>query len=120
MERFFRHQLEFSKTTVVSLLVLRLNYVVFAFVTMTHRALTIPSNIRGYQSVRGLLDRIKSEEHLQSSNGSKKTKTNKNDKRKGAIIQSTCQKNIEDGHSIKRVWSSASREPSDTLPGSQP
>ena len=33
--------------------------------------------------------------------------------------QSTCQKNIEEGHSIEKAWYSASREPSDTLPGSQ-
>ena len=34
--------------------------------------------------------------------------------------QRTCQKKIEEGHSIERVWYSASREPFDTLPGSQP
>ena len=32
----------------------------------------------------------------------------------------TCQKKIEEGHSIKRVWYNASRESSDTLPGLQP
>ena len=32
----------------------------------------------------------------------------------------TCQKKIDEGNSIERVWHSASREPSDTLPGSQP
>ena len=72
--------------------------------------------------VRGLLDRKKSEEHLQSSNESKKhnRKQNKNDKKKETIIKYTCQKNIEEeGHSIERAWYSASREPSDTLPGSQ-
>ena len=31
-----------------------------------------------------------------------------------------CQKKIEEGHSIERVWYNASREPSGTLPGSQP
>ena len=72
--------------------------------------------------VRGLLDRKRSEEHLPSSNESKrKTQTKKNDKEKGTrIAKYTCQKNIDDGHSIERVWHSASREPSDTLPGSQP
>ena len=32
----------------------------------------------------------------------------------------TFQKKIDEGHSIERVWHSASRELSDTLPGSQP
>ena len=44
---------------------------------------------------------------------------NKNDKKKGTITKYTCQKKIEE-HSIERVWYSASREPTDTLPGSQP
>ena len=59
---------------------------------------------------------------VQSSHESKrKTQTNKNDKEKGTrITKYTCQKKIDDGHSIERVWHSASREPSDTLPGSQP
>ena len=72
--------------------------------------------------VRGLLDRKRSEEHLPSSNQSKrKTQTNKNDNEKGTrIAKYTCQKKIDDGHSMERVWHSASREPSDTLPGSQP
>ena len=72
--------------------------------------------------VRGLLDRKRSEEHLPSSNESKIiTQTNKNDKEKGTrTAKYTCQKKIDDGHSIERVWNSASREPSDTLPGSQP
>ena len=44
-----------------------------------------------------------------------------NDKEKGTrIAKYTCQKKIDGGHSIERVWHSASREPSDTLPGSQP
>ena len=72
--------------------------------------------------VRGLLDRKRSEEHLPSSNESKrKTRTHKNDKEKGTgITKYTGQKKIDEGHSIERVWYSASREPSDTLPGSQP
>ena len=50
-----------------------------------------------------------------------KTQTNKNDKEKGTRIATyTCQKKINDGHSTERVWHSASREPSHTLPGSQP
>ena len=64
--------------------------VAVVFFTLTDRASTIPSNIRGCKSlvVRGLLDRKKSEEHLQSSNESMmKTKQNKkqskDDKKKG-------------------------------------
>ena len=52
----------------------------------------------------------------------KKTRTNKNDKKKKGtrITEYTCQDKIDEGHSIERVWYSASREPSDTLPRSQP
>ena len=50
-----------------------------------------------------------------------KHKHTKNDKEKGTgITKYTGQKKIDKGHSIERVWHSASREPSDTLPGSQP
>ena len=72
--------------------------------------------------VRGLLDRKRSDEHLPSSNESKiKTQTHKNDKEKGTgITKYTGQKKIDEEHSIARVCHSASREPSDTLPGSQP
>ena len=49
--------------------------------------------------VRGLLDRKRSEEHLQSSNESI---TKHKNKKKGTITQSTCQKKIEEGHSIER------------------
>ena len=52
--------------------------------------------------LRGLLDKKKSEEHLQSSNERRKIKQNKNDENKGTITQSTYQKNIE-GDSIERV-----------------
>ena len=62
-----------------------------------------PAILRSCQSdtVRGLLDRKRSKEHLQSSNESMTTrlKQNKNDKKKGRITQSTCQKKIEEGHS---------------------
>ena len=69
-----------------------------------------------------LLDRKRSEEHLPSSNRSERKNANKqNDKEKGTrITKYTCQKMIDEGHSIERVWHSDSREPSDTLPGSQP
>ena len=54
-----------------------IQYVV-VFFTLTDRASTIPSNIRGSNPVRGLLDRERSEEHLPSSNESKrKTLTHK-------------------------------------------
>ena len=66
-------------------------YVVVVFFTLTDRASTIPSNTRGCQSgtVRGLLDRKRSEEYLQSSNESikkqiKQIKKGKNDKKGNA------------------------------------
>ena len=50
-----------------------------------------------------------------------KHKHTKNDKEKGTgITKYTGPRKIGEGHSIERVWHSASREPSDTLPGSQP
>ena len=50
-----------------------------------------------------------------------KHKHTKNDKEKGTgITKYTGQRKIDEGHSIERVWHSASHEPSDTLPGSQP
>ena len=86
---------------------------------LNHTVLYVVAN-----PVRGLLDRKISEKHLliPSFNESKiKTQTNKNDKEKGTRISKyICQKKIADGHSTERVWHSASREPSDTLPGSQP
>ena len=48
------------------------------------------------------------------------TKQNRNDKKKGTTTKYTCQKKIEEGHSIERVLYNTSREPSDTLPESQP
>ena len=99
-------------------------FFVVVFFTLTDRASTIPSNMVA-NPVRGLLDRKISEEHLPSSNESKrnpeKHKHTKNDEEKGTgITKYTDQKKIDEGHSIERVWHSASREPSDTLPGSQP
>ena len=50
-----------------------------------------------------------------------KHKHTENDKEKGTgITKYTGQRKIDDGHSIERVCHSASREPSDTLPSSQP
>ena len=82
---------------------------VAVFFTLTDRVSTIPSNIRGCQS-GGLLDRKRSEKHLQSSNESTPTKQKRQNK--GTITQSTCQKKIEEGRSIERGWYSTSREPS--------
>ena len=82
---------------------------VCVFLTFTDRASTLPSNIRSWQSGSTWstgLDRKRSEEHLQSSNESMATETkhNINDKKKG-ITQSTlsCQKKVQEGHSIERV-----------------
>ena len=102
--------------------VLSIYVVVVVFFTLTDRASTIiPSNTRGCQPVRGLLDRKRSEEHLPSSNESKRKTHTKNDKEKGTgVTKYTGQKKINEGHSIEGVWHSASREPSNTLPGSQP
>ena len=93
--------------------------VVVAVFTLTDRASTIPSNIRGCQSrtcVPGLLDRKRSQEHLQREQKNT-TKSKIKRQKKGAITKCICQKNIEERPSIGRVWYSASREPSDTLPG---
>ena len=56
--------------------------------------------------------------HLRREHGNK-TRQTKN-KKKGTITQSTCRKKIGEGHLIERVWFTASREPSDNLPRSQP
>ena len=97
--------------------------VVVVFFTLTDRASTIPSNIRGCQSgtwsagqkeIRGTSTKLQWEQK-------KNINTQKNDKEKGTgITKYTGQRKIDEGHSIERVWHSASREPSDTLPGSQP
>ena len=74
--------------------------------------------------VRGLLDRKRSEEHLPSSNESKrKTQTNKKRRRKRNKNNSKMhmpEKDKRRAFDRESVWHSASREPSDTLPGSQP
>ena len=91
---------------------------VCVFFKLTDRASAIPSNIRGYQSGTRSAgkEKIRVTSTTLQREHENKNKT-KNDKNKGTI---TCQKNIEEGHSIERVWYSASRVPSDTLPGSQP
>ena len=70
--------------------------VVVVFFTLANRAL-YPVMYVVANSVRGLLDRTRSEEHLQSYNESVKTKQNKT-QNKETVTQSTCQKKIEEGH----------------------
>ena len=95
--------------------------VVVVFFTLTDRASTIPSNTRGCQSGTRSAGQKRSEEHLPSSNESKEKHKHTNDKEKGTgITKYTGQRKIIERHSIERVWHSAGREPSDTLPGSQP
>ena len=97
--------------------------VVVVFFTLTDRASTIPSNTRGCQSGTWSAGQKKkrSEEHLPSSNESKEKHKHTNDKEIGTgITEYTGQRKINERHSIERVWHSAGREPSDTLPGSQP
>ena len=89
--------------------------VVVVFFTLTDRASTLPSNItRGCQSgttwsagqktTRGTFTKKLQREQ--------KKNTNKNNKEKRTrITKYTCQKKIDEGHSIERIWHSASREP---------
>ena len=91
------------------------------FTLLTDRASTIVVIHVVANPVRGLLDRKRSEEHLPSSNESKEKHKHTDDKEKGTgITKYTGQRKINERHSIERVWHSAGREPSDTLPGSQP
>ena len=89
------------------------------FFALTDRASTIYKYVVA-NPVRGLLDRKRSEGHLRSSNESIKTIQKRQNERNN-ITQSTGQNRVvEEGHSTERVWHSASREPSDTLPELQP
>ena len=87
-----------SKQTNCVYLLLSTWYVVF--LTLTDGPQPYPVIHVVGNSVRGLLDRKRSEEHLLPKR------------------QREQKKNTT--HSIERVWYRASREPSDTLPGSQP
>ena len=80
---------------------------------------TIPSNIRVACSipVRGLLERKKTEVALQSSTGRRDAQRTHKIKADAWRIHVRAQH--EEGHSLERVWSIASREPSYTPPGSQ-
>ena len=90
--------------------------------TLTDRASAIPSNIpitwlpmRYVVCWTGKDQRnIYSSTKLQREHENK-NKT-KNDKKRGTITQSTCQKKIEVGHLIERVCYTASCEPSDPIP----
>ena len=85
--------------------------IVVVFFTLTDRASTIPSNIRGCQpgtwsagqkKIRGTSTK---EAPMRAK---EKHKHTKNDKEKGTgITKYTCQKKIDEGHSIERVWHSA-------------
>ena len=92
------------------------------FFTLTDRASTVPSNIRGCQSgtwsagqkkIRGISTKLQREQN-KNKKTTNTTKQNRNDKKKGTIVQIHSKKKIEEGHSIERVWYNASREPSDT------
>ena len=105
-------------------------FVVF-FTSSTDRASTIPSNIRniyirGCQSsntwsaeqkkIRGTSTKLQ----RQQKKNTNKQKQKRQIKKGTRITKHTCQKKIDEGHSVERIWHSASREQSDTLPGSQP
>ena len=81
----FSVQLTMSRIGNLTRLILTL-VVVVVFFTLTDRASTIPSNIRGRQSgtvvVRSPLDRKISGEHLQSSNVQKRGKNDTKKKKK--------------------------------------
>ena len=97
--------------------------VVIVFFKLTDRASTIPSNIRGCLSGTWSAGRkeIRGNIYQAPMRAKAKHKHTKNDKEKGTgITKYTGQRKIDEGHSVERVWHSASREPSDTLPGSQP
>ena len=87
--------------------------VVVVFFTLTDRASTIPSNLRGCQS--GTWSAGQKEVR-----GTFIKRTKKNYKEKGTrITKYTCQKKIkkiDEGHSRERVWHRVSRESSYTLP----
>ena len=97
-----------------------LNVAVVVFFTLTNRA----STIRGWLPIRYVVCWTEKDQrniYQAPMRAKEKHKHTKNDKEKGTgITKYTGQKKINEGHSIERVWHSASREPSDTLPGSQP
>ena len=88
------------------------------FFTSTDRASTIPTYICGCQSGTWSAGQEKFRGTSTSSNESMKTKTKTKQKERNSNTN-TRQKKIEKGHSIERVWYTASREPSDTSSGLQ-
>ena len=70
----------------------------------------------GQKKIRGTSTKLQGEQK-KNTHTKKKTKTKERNNNK---IKYTRQKKIEERHPIERVWYSASREPSDALPGSQP
>ena len=95
--------------------------VVVFFTLLTDRASTIPSNTRGCQSGTWSAGQKKIRGTSPSSNESKEKHKHTNDKEIGTgITKYTGQRKIKERHSIEGIWHSAGREPSDTLPGSQP
>ena len=83
------------------------------FFTLTDRASTIPNSIIYVVAnpvvVRGLLDRKRSEEYLQSSNEIMKKKK-KRQKDRNNNTKHMSEKNKHEGHSIERAWYTASRD----------
>ena len=90
---------------------------IVVFFTLTDRASTIPSNTRGCHSGTYVVCWTEKDQR----NIYKEKHKHTNDKEIGTgITKYTGQRKINERHSIERVWHSAGREPSDTLPGSQP
>ena len=103
----------------IELVVTNPSVVVVVFFTLTDRASTIPSNTRGCQSGTWSAGQKKDQRNIYQA--PMRAKKNTNDKEIGTgITKYTGQRKINERHSIERVWHSAGREPSDTLPGSQP
>ena len=93
--------------------------IIIIIIIITDRASTIPSNIRGCQSGTWSAGQKKDQRNIYQApmRAREKHKNTKNDKDKETgITKYTGQKRIDEGHSIERVWHSASREPSDTSP----
>ena len=90
--------------------------VVVVFFKLTDRASTIPSNTRTCLPIRYVVcwtEKYQRNIHQAPMRAKEKHKHTKNDKEKGTgITKFTGQKKIDEGHSIERVWHSASREPS--------
>ena len=86
------------------------------FFKLTDRVSIIPSNIPGCQSGTWSAGQEILKTRQRNINKLQLEHENENNKKKGTITQSTCQKKIEERHSIDRVWHTASRKPSDATP----